>query len=207
MFFEDAVLEPDTRRLLKKLGKPLSDTGFFLVRGTALALQLGHRKSIDLDFFTLEEFDTDELLELVRVDLTVDRIAVDGRAEQTLNLTVAGVKIDLIRYRYPLLEPLIETGDYAMLGIPDIAAMKLAAITNRGSRKDFFDLHFLLQKYSIHELLDFYKGKFPDHDAFFVIRSLAYFDDAESEPDPVLLQDVAWERVRQSALSAMRAAG
>jgi len=115
--------------------------------------------------------------------------------------------VDIIRYRYPLVGDLILAECYQMLSVPDIAAMKLAAITNRGSKKDFFDLHFLLERYSIQEILTFYERKFPGHDTFSVIRSLSYFDDAEEEPDPIMLADVSWEQVQASAIQAVQSAG
>ena len=140
------------------------------------------------------------------VTMVAGDVRVEARAENTLNLSIADVKVDLIRYRYPLLQDLVHAASYQMLSIPDIAAMKLAAITNRGSKKDFFDLHFLLERFSIQEILTFYERKFPGHDTFSVIRSLAYFDDAEEEPDPIMLAEVSWEQVQATAFQAVRSA-
>ena len=205
MFHEDTVLEPDTRALLNSLGSSLP--GFFLVGGTALAIQIGHRLSIDLDFFTLEPFDTEKMLEHLEGLNLQGEIQLDARSENTLNLSIADVKVDIIRYRYPLVRDLVQAASYQMLSIPDIAAMKLAAITNRGSKKDFFDLHFLLERFSIHEILAFYEEKFPGHDTFSVIRSLSYFEDAEDEPDPIMLTDVSWAQVQATAIQAVQSAG
>jgi hypothetical protein len=204
MLFENAVLEPGTYALLKRLGGVLAGDGFFLVGGTALAIQIGHRRSIDLDFFTRESFDPDGILEALSAAIPPYRIVVGGRAAHTLNLTLCEIKVDLIRYSYPLLEPLIEADGYTLLALPDIAAMKLAAITNRGSKKDFVDIYFLLNRYSIQELLGFYQRKFPDHDSFFVIRSLAYFEDAEMEPEPLMLQIADWNTVKHTVEEAVR---
>ena len=128
-----------------------------------------------------------------------------GRAAHTLNLGLSGVKVDLIRYDYPLLEPLVQAHGYTLLALPDIAAMNLAAITNRGSKKDFVDLHFLLERYSIQTLLDFHRRMFPDHDPFFVTRSLAYFDDSDTEPEPVMLREASWGSVKEAVARAVRA--
>ncbi len=203
MFFEDAALEPSTLALLRRLGDVLAPQEFLLVGGTALAIQLGHRRSIDLDFFTRKSFSPDELLDkLTRASLGA--IVLNARAEHTLNLTVANVKIDLIRYDYPLIEPPLRADQYQMLAIPDIAAMKLAAVTNRGSKKDFVDLSFLLDRYEMSELLSFYKRKFPNHDTFFVLRSLTYFDDAELEPDPIMIDPREWTTAKDAIISAIR---
>lgn len=207
MLFENAVLEPGTRALLRRLGGILAGDGFFLVGGTALAIQIGHRRSIDLDFFTREAFDPDRILGLLSATLPPDGIVVGGRAAHTLNLTLAGVKVDLIRYAYLVLEPLVQADGYTLLALPDIAAMKLAAITNRGSKKDFVDLYFLLECYPIQTLLNFYRRKFPDHDPFFVIRSLAYFDDADLEPEPVMLREASWGLVKEAVAKAVRTLG
>lgn len=207
MLFEHAVLEPGTRALLRHLGGILAGDRFFLVGGTALAIQIGHRRSIDLDFFTREAFDPDQVLESLSATLPRDEILVGGRAAHSLNLTLSGVKVDLIRYGYPLLEPLVQADEYTLLALPDIAAMKLAAITNRGSKKDFIDLYFLLETYPIQTLLDFYRRKFPDHDPFFVIRSLAYFEDADGEPDPVMLREASWRLVKEAVANAVRTLG
>jgi hypothetical protein len=207
MLYENTVLEPGTLALLRHLGGILAGDGFFLVGGTALAIQIGHRRSIDLDFFTRESFDPDRILDSLSATLPPHGIVVGGRALHTLNLLLSGIKVDLIRYAYPLLEPLVEADGYTMLALPDIAAMKLAAITNRGSKKDFVDLYFLLERYPIQTLLDFYRRKFPDHDSFFVIRSLAYFEDADMEPEPVMLQEVGWATIKATVAQAVRTLG
>ncbi len=201
MLFETSVLDPDTIDLLHRLGKHLKTKGFFLVGGTALAIQINHRKSIDLDFFTRDPFDTEDVLSIVSQYSSSDKtFALTGRADNTLNLIVNSVKIDVIRYSYPLLNPLIETEFYQMASVEDIAAMKLSAITNRGSKKDFFDLYYLLKQYSLTELLELYQRKFENYDPFIVIRSLSYFDDAETEPDPLLLAQISWEAVKEELI-------
>lgn len=207
MRFETTVLEPGTLDLLKALGGALAGREFVLVGGTALAIQCGHRKSIDLDFFTPSAFDVDVLLEELAARLPRRQIEVRGRAQNSLNLEISGVKVDLIRYAYPILVPVIEAAGYSLLAPPDIAAMKLSAITNRGSRKDFFDLYQLLEMHPLEELLDFYRDKYPRHDLFFVMRSLTYFEDADAEPDPVSLRDINWEKVKQRVVEAVRRVG
>ena len=199
MSHEREVLTEAAFELLGSLGGLLSARGFLLVGGTALAIQRGHRRSIDLDFFCEEEFRTKSLLEAVAG--AHDDVVVAAEAENTLNLRVGGVKVDLIRYAYPLIERPVEGPSFLMASLPDIAAMKLSAVTNRGSKKDFFDLVELSAVFSLGEMLEFYARKFPSHDRFFVVRSLTYFDDADSEPDPVTLRGVSWSEVRSSIRS------
>ena len=112
MFHEKSVLQPNTRALLNMLGPPLSKQGFFLVGGTALAIQLGHRQSIDLDFFTRQPFDGQSVIDSLNDLAGIASLRVVGRAENTLNLNIDDVKVDIIRYRYDLLEELVNAGHY-----------------------------------------------------------------------------------------------
>ena len=91
-----------------------------------------------------------------------------------------------------------------MLGLPDIAAMKLSAVCNRGSKKDFFDIAELLNHFALAELFEFFERKFKSHDTFHVLRSLTFFDDAEDEPDPITLNEQTWEGVKHRIAEAVR---
>jgi hypothetical protein len=192
MLFEESVLDPKTRRLLKQLGGLLCGKGskweFFLVGVTALAIQLGHRGSIHLDFFGPEPFDSDPVVQSLSEWCQDEKFIVSAAQANTLNLSISGVKVDLITYAYDRLEPPIQAAGYTMLSLPDIAAMKLSAVCNRGSKKDFFDIAELLDHFELPELFDFYTRKFKSHDTFHVLRSLSYFEDAEDEPDPITLK-------------------
>ncbi len=200
---EATVLEPGALTLLRSLGK-LPELGpFFLVGGTALAIQIGHRRSEDLDLFTLEEFNPERCLSAVKT-LAVETLTVVGTAPNTLNLVIDGVKVDLIRHNYPLIHEPCPTEFCRLASRPDIAAMKLAAITNRGSRKDFIDLYFLLREFTLPGMLDFYTAKYAGHDIFPVVRSLLYFDDADAEPEPVMLEEVPWATVKAAITRAVQ---
>ena len=209
MLFEESVLEPETRRILKQLGGLLCGTEreFSLVGGTALAIQLGHRRSIDLDFFCPAPFEPDPLVQVLLNAFDDDKTVVIAAQANTLNLSVSGVKVDLITYAYDRLETPIQADGYTMLGLPDIAAMKLSAVCNRGSKKDFFDIAQLLGHYELPELFGFYRRKFKSHDTFHLLRSLTYFDDAEDEPDPITLKGQTWESVKLCMAEAVRGRG
>lgn len=176
--------------------------GFDLGGGTALALQFGHRESIDLDLFTLDVFDPHDLLG----DLPgqSDR-EILGVAANSLNLRLNQVKVDFLRHSYPRLRATVMCENIRMLDIPDIAAMKLAAVTNRGARKDFYDLVLLAEIHGLPQLLEWYGEKFPGYDLFPVIRSLTWFADAEGEPDPVLLRALRWSEVKEFLTRAVAA--
>ena len=188
------TVEPGTLGLLKNLmSKPYLDQ-FFLVGGTSLALQMGHRFSVDLDLFTITDFDQEELLAELRTDFEV---VVEVTSPSIFITRIDEVKVDFVRFRYGLLFPVLQTDGIRMLEIQDIAPMKLDAVTKRGSKKDFYDIYFLLQKMPLKEILDLYNEKFQHSTLFHVIKSLTYFDDAEEQADPVVFDPaVQWGIVK-----------
>jgi predicted nucleotidyltransferase component of viral defense system len=92
-----------------------------------------------------------------------------------------------------------------MASIKEIAAMKLNAIAGRGSKKDFIDLYYILQKYNLSQLLDFYKVKYQDGSDFMVLKSLSYFDDADLEQTPLIFQDITWDEIKAEIIVQVRA--
>lgn len=186
------------RNLLKFLA-PLPVLGdFALGGGTSLALRFGHRLSVDLDFFTTREFDTGQLAE----NLGMDDASQVNRATNSLTLDARGTKLDFLRHGYPLLAPPEEIEGIRLLSLPDVAAMKLNAIANRGAKKDFFDLCELQLHHPLPTMLEWFERKYRSADRFTVIRSLGWFEDAELEPDPVSLNGNDWGGV-QTRLLAM----
>ena len=136
------TIHPDTLELLRKIQSLEMFKDARLVGGTALALQLGHRKSIDLDFFGSIDASLQEIASALSTFASVSPLS---ESSMKRFLIVDGVKVDVVNYPYSWIdEPVIEDG-VALAGIKDIAAMKLSAITNRGTRKDFVDFYFLLK--------------------------------------------------------------
>lgn len=193
----DAVPE-----LVKDQLDELSSRGlneFALGGGTSLALRMGHRISVDLDFFTEAVFSPEELFEEIALaDATIIK-----NARNTLALNANGVKVEFLRHAYPVLAPVENMDGIRMLSLPDVAAMKLKAIANRGSKKDFYDVVELLEHHTLPQLLDFFASKYRASDPFTVIRSLVWFEDAEQEPDPVSMAGKTWEDVKARVIAAM----
>jgi predicted nucleotidyltransferase component of viral defense system len=183
--------------LLKKLQKIPLLNNLRLVGGTALALQLGHRRSVDLDFFGNIETTGLQIADELFTNGYED-VAVRYDTKNIKILFVNKVKIDIVNYRYEWIEPCIETESVRMAGLKDIAAMKLSAITNRGTKKDFVDIYFLLQHFSIQQMLDLYQQKYTDSSIFNVIRSMTYFVDAEENIMPKMLVPVQWENIKST---------
>jgi hypothetical protein len=198
----DAIPVP-VRELLERLSPALALKPFALAGGTSLALRFGHRLSVDLDFFTSKPFDPESLF----AALPLAGATVVGRSENTLTLDAQGTKLDFLRHAYPLLEPVESIDGVQMLSEPDVAAMKLNAIANRGSKKDFFDLCELAQAHSLVTMLEWFEQKYRNSDRFIVVRSLAWFEDAELEPDPISLSGQSWRHVKQKITSLVGSLG
>ena len=195
------TVEPSTLGLLKELMlRPFLDH-FFLVGGTALALQMGHRASVDLDLFTVEDFDQDELLTNLSKFYNV---IVEVKSPSIFITRINEVKVDFVRFRYKTLYPVQKIEGVRMLEIKDIAPMKLDAVAKRGSKKDFYDFYFLLEKLSLHEMLELYSQKFQHSTVFHIIKSLTYFADAEEQPDPITFdKKIKWEFVKDKILKTV----
>lgn len=166
---------------------------FALAGGTSLSLQIGHRISYDLDFFGNTQIDLSTLRQDVEASYP---FSVYTSSKNILIGDIRGVKVDFVRYKYPLLSPIIEKGGIRLVSQKDISAMKLAAITGRGKRRDFIDLYFLLGTFSLEEMLGFYKQKYDDGVEMLVLKSLIYFRDADEDEMPRTFQPITWEKVK-----------
>jgi predicted nucleotidyltransferase component of viral defense system len=172
-----------------------------LVGGTALALQLAHRCSIDLDLFGVIHVSHDDIFEaLNKAGFQVFPKHETTRIYVTM---VNGVKVDIVNYPYDWIESPIEADGIRMAGLKDIAAMKLEAITNRGTKKDFIDIYFLLQHFSLTRMLRFHKEKFAHASVLNVMRSLVYFADAEDNVSPKMIIPVEWEDIKKTIRDAV----
>ncbi|MCK5787279.1 MAG: nucleotidyl transferase AbiEii/AbiGii toxin family protein [Candidatus Sabulitectum sp.] len=192
---------PETLGLLKELMQLPCLQDFFLVGGTALALQIGHRISVDIDMFSLSEFDSEELLSQLVGQFIISNAVF---SKNTLSFDAAChcgrneiVKVDLIRHSYPLINAVRTIDDIRLLSTEDIVAMKLSAIAGRGFKKDFYDIAYLLDMYSLEEMLTFFKKKYPETNEFQILKSLTYFDDADSTPDPETADKIEWKEIKK----------
>lgn len=179
------TIQPGTLELLIKLQSEEILNNFCLAGGTSLALQLGHRQSIDLDLFTTDDFDVNYLLEFLETNINFH---ADFTAHNTLKGFIDTVKIDFITHKYPLVHNIRNIENIKLYSIEDIAAMKLNAIAGNGTRsKDFIDLYFLLKEYSVSQLLSFYSQKYNTRNTFHVVKSMVYFDDVSLQDWPLMV--------------------
>ena len=178
MFYD--ILDENRKSILPLLKNLKSD--FYLVRGTALALQLGHRDSIDFDFFTENDFSTEVLFERLQDIFKEYSIKKIQEEENTLTIIVDDdIKLSFFTYKYPLVKPLIEEEFLRLASVEDIACMKLSAIVSRATEKDYIDLYFILQEYELADLLKLADQKFSVLDEVLILKSLTYFADVVEE--------------------------
>lgn len=180
---------------------------FYLVGGTALALQIGHRDSIDFDFFSEQSFNTEILLEEVRGLLVGHTLQKTQDEKNTLSILVDGeVRVSFFTYTYPLIGTFIDEAFLRIASLEDIACMKLSAITGRASAKDYVDIFFLLKKLTFAEMLMFAQKKFKDVDIGLILKSAVYFDDITNDPiNYTAGNEVPFTEVQESLRSAVKA--
>lgn len=194
------VIDQNRQFVLKTILDSPPIESAYLAGGTALALILGHRESIDFDWFSPEPF-TPEQIE--RNLSEKGELVISEAKTNTFHGMLNGVRITWLYYPRPLLEPLIvsKTPPLSIASIPDIGTMKLIAASQRGARKDFIDLYFIAQYGGIPltSLIRRLPEKFPDTSLnyYHIVKSLIYFDDAEKEPMPRMLKNVEWDTVKK----------
>lgn len=192
----------ETVGLLKRLLQTPEIADFALAGGTSLALQLGHRESFDLDLFSRTEFSADEMFLLLERNF---RAKLISKSQHILISMIEDVKVDCVYHPYHFKHPLIETDGIRLVHIEDVAAMKISAIAGRGRKRDLYDLYFLLQKFTLPQLLDFYAQKYGESSLFHALRSLSYFEDAEADADPILFEKLDWRTVKSRISQAVAA--
>ena len=189
----DKVLRKEDRNLLGSLPKEISGQ-FYLAGGTGLALQIGHRYSNDLDFFSKDHFNNLQIKQQLE---SIGTIEIMQDQPGTLEGTVQDTRFTFLYYTYPLLDSTVNYANIEIASLLDIALMKLSALSSRGSRKDFVDLYFLRDRLDWQNLIERFEQKYEDsgYNLFHVIKSLAYFDDAVQEPDLRMIKHCDWEDV------------
>jgi hypothetical protein len=178
-----------------------------LAGGTGLALQFGHRYSEDLDIFRPESFDTEALLHQLS---GIGKVEVQQRASGTLHTMVQGVRLSFLEAQAEFLFPGSPYRGMTVADPLDIAVMKVIAVGGRGSRKDFVDLYFLFhQGVSLESIFKMVRRRFKeiDYNEYHLMKSLIYFEDAESEPMPDMISDVTWHEVRDAIVEEVRRLG
>ena len=192
------TVEPNVLEILKKLMQIPALNDFYLVGGTELSLIYGHRKSIDLDLFSTNVFFNETIIPPLEKHFpgfsyrnTHNPIGLFGRID--------GIKLDLVAHHYhPIIEKPIVIDGIRMFSLPDIMAMKIAAIMKRGVKKDFWDIAELLQHYTVDDFINFYTSKYASQQLLVSVPfAMTYFHDAEESEDPISLKGQTWKKVKK----------
>ena len=197
--FEE-VLPGNAKRALAVLGESGILDDAYLAGGTALALRLGHRVSVDLDFFSKKEFEEQEVVKRL-LSLPLD-FELEKIAWRTILGYVKKTKFSIFFYDYEWLGQPEDFSGIKVAAIEDIASMKLLAISDRGTKRDFIDLYFILaleKLYSLKDVLDLYDRKFKvlRQNRMYIIKALTYFKDADEQKMPRMLKEVHWLEVKK----------
>lgn len=190
------VITEVLERTLRDLQEMSVLANFYLADGTGLALHVGHRRSIDLDFFKREAFDPDAVLGKVE---PLGGLRVLAKDLETLHLIMGEVKVSFLGYRYPLLFSCDALFEVKIADPRDIACMKISAIAGRGTKRDFIDLYTVSMHYGLEQLLACFKTKYAqaNYSMVHILKSLTYFEEAEKDPMPDMLVNLTWESVKQ----------
>lgn len=190
------VISRKTKASLEILKKANVLEGFYLAGGTGLALQLNHRLSLDLDFFSLKEINIKNLIQKIK---KLGRLSIEKESEGTLICRLNGTRLTFLRYEYPILFNLKAIEGIKVASVQDIGCMKISAISSRGTKKDFIDLYFICQKIvPFQKLLKLFEKKYKsvNYNMLHILKSLSYFRDAERNPMPKMINQVSWHEVK-----------
>jgi predicted nucleotidyltransferase component of viral defense system len=190
------IISKKTKANLETLTKEAVLKNFYLAGGTGAALQLKHRVSLDLDFFTKKDIDTKTLIQKIK---TRGKFSIERETENTLIGIFNGTRVSFLKYDYPLLFDLKQITGIKVADLRDIGCMKIDAISSRGMKRDFIDLFFVCKELiSLNNLLSLFKKKYKsvNYNMIHILKSLAYFEDAENNPMPKMIVPVSWQEAK-----------
>ncbi len=199
MVFYSHILNTVQAQILPKLS--FTKPQFYLGGGTALALQLGHRTSVDFDFYAPKKFDNQKLANTISQIFPETKTSAT-QSPNTLRIDVMGTEVSAFLYEYQLLDQLIDYGSVLLAGLRDIAAMKTAAVIQRARQRDFYDIYYLIKELGIETFINATYQKFPwyEENNVIVFTSLTYFAEADVDPEAnrVKLSDTSltWDKVK-----------
>ncbi len=185
-----------TLELLKQLMLDENLNDFFLVGGTALSLQIGHRISIDIDLFSLKSFEENKLLTYLETNRNLKLSFID---RNTLKGQIDNIQVDLISHSYPLVSDLLILENIRLASLEDIAAMKFNAIIGNGTRlKDFVDIACLSAYLSFESMIKAYQQKYQPRNPLIILKALFYYDDINfKEPLHMISGSYKWKTIEQ----------
>jgi len=203
MLFKETVAT-STLELLESLMAIPELSDFALVGGTNLALRFGHRISVDIDLFSNKPFDSNDIVPVLLNNYP--SLLITSQKKSSLQCWISDIKVDIVLHEYPYLQPVDIISGLRLASTSDIVAMKLNAVSQRGARKDFWDIAELLDQYSLEDMLQFFSSKYKMYEVFHIVRSLSYFDDADNMPaaSVIPLKNISWTDVKNKIQVAIK---
>lgn len=196
---EDYVLSNKQKKIIGKLGF-LRRYGFYLAGGTALALQLGHRRSQDLDFYTPKHFQSKNLLNKLE-EVIRSKATRYSLASNMLFIRILGVDLSFVWYEYPLIKPKVKMDSIDLASKEDIGGMKILAIIQRATKRDYIDTYFLIKEFGLEKLLGFAKAKYTEFNPYLALRALRYFVDVEKRKEKrgrlCIYSRITWPEIKE----------
>ncbi len=192
------TVEPGTLSLLKKLMTLPFLQPFSLVGGTALSLRYGHRSSVDLDLFFHGKFDFTSIENELILAFGSEFDYESGHKNIGIFCYIKKIKVDIVYFPHSPISAIEEEDKIRIYSSADISAMKIQAILGRAKKKDFWDLYELLQHYTLQQLIEWHKQKYPSQMlAISIPNAISYFADAEESETPVSFKNQTWEQIKK----------
>ena len=196
------TIEPGTLSVLNSLMKISELEQFSLVGGTALSLKYAHRLSIDLDLFSTEDFEHEPIINSLQKNFGNGFVYRGNYTKWGIFCEIDNIKVDIVYYPHSIIHPIEKHSEIRLYHDKDLMAMKIQAILGRGKKKDFWDIAELLHHYSIQDMIDCHKAKYPNQMLGISIpQALTYFVDADESEEPITIKPITWEDVK-SVISA-----
>lgn len=197
---KEYILNWNQKRILKQVDF-LKKFGFYLAGGTAIALKFGHRTSKDLDFYTPKHFRSLDVIKEFEKTFGKE-VSEIGRAPDTLFLKIKQTDLSFFRYPYPLIRPLVGYSSVNLASAEDITAMKIEAIIERGTKRDFVDIWYSIKEFGLQEVLKFAKEKYPEvFNEQNSLNALLYFKDADVPQKDrkriYLYENIDWSSIKK----------
>lgn len=192
------ILNKEQLLVFSQLGF-LRKEGFYLGGGTALALQLGHRTSVDFDFYSPKHFDSNKLFNRLE-NIFGEETKKIGEEEDTLFCRLNDVDCSFFWYSHPLIKKAKIIKNVSVASMEDVSAMKLIAVSRRPVKRDYIDIFYLLKTFSLEEIFSFTQKKYPKVNLYFSLRALTYFEDVENgvkREIKILDKDFSWEKAKK----------
>ena len=196
------VLNPQLLEIIQSVCADPEFSQFRLGGGSALALQLGHRKSVDAGFVAENFFDVDYFIALLEKKFT--SITDVNSGKHGLFFKVSGIKVDLLSWNITFIRNAVKFDNLILADVEEIIAMKLFSILQRGEKKDYMDIASLLDHYSLRQMITFYKERHNGSDDLLVIRYLSSYSDIEQQPEPVMLNGLDWKKCKAKLINAIQ---